>query len=232
MSDRAPVADLAVGGGLAVSPATWPDELWAGSVGRCDAMLRSYYGVREFTDDPACVFRIGVGKARATLRLSDGTLVRSGEAVGTLHFWNEHLPRRGRYGRGLGWACAMRGRVVRSLAELAAFVETDPAWREIAAFHAEAGLSARMGSGQVERVVRRYGFERTAPEPSLLRRVHNFGDDFLLWGLARAFNPRALPRLRFWREHQDLWISRTALRRQYLARRPTAADPPRSDGAG
>lgn len=232
MSDRATVADVAVGGGLGVAPETWPDELWAGSVGRCDAMLRSYYGVREFTDDPACVFRIGVGKARATLRLSDGTLVRSGEAIGTLHFWNEHLPRRGRYGRGLGWACAMRGRVVRSLAGLAAFVETDPAWREIAAFYAESGLSARLGSRQVERVVRRYGFEPTAAEPSLLRRVHNFGDDFLLWGLARAFNPGALARLRFWREHRDLWISRTALQRHYLARRPTVAAPLGSDGVG
>ena len=232
MSDRAPAADLAGGGDLGVLPATWPDEMWAGSVGRCDAVLRGFYGVREFTDDPACVFRIGVGKARATLRLSDGTLVRSGEAVGTLHFWNEHLPRRGSYGRGLGWACAMRSRVVRSLAVLAAFVETDPAWREIAAFHAEAGLSVRPGSRQVERVVRRYGFERTAAEPSLLRRVHDLGDDFLLWGLARAFNPGALRRLRFLREHQDLWISRTALQRHYLARRPTAAELPGAGGAG
>lgn len=231
MSDRASVADLAVGGALATSPATWPDELWAGSVGRCDAALRSFYGVREFTDDPTCVLRIGFGTARARLLLSDGTQIRSGETVGTLHLWNEHLPRRGPHGRGLGWAGAMRSRVVRSLAALAVFVETDPAWCGIAAFHAEAGLSARPGSRQAERVVRRYGFERLAAEPSLLRRVHDLGDDFLLWGLARAFNPAALPQLRFWREHQNLWISRTALQRHYLSRREPAAEPAGPDGA-
>jgi hypothetical protein len=214
---------LALTSALGISSATWPDEVWAESVSRCDALLRSFYGVREFTDDPACVFRVGMGRARTNCMLSDGTVVNSGETVGTLHFWNEHLPRHPGRGRGLGWACAMRDRVAHSLAALALYVETDPAWRDIPAFHAEAGLSTRLRSAQVQRVVQRYGFEKTTSERSLFRRVHDFGDDFLLWGLARAFNPAALSRSRFFRDHQDLWISRAALLHHYLPSHPTLA---------
>jgi hypothetical protein len=211
---------LAVANALGISSAAWPDEWWSESVSRCDAVLRSFYRVREFTDDPTCVFRVGLGKARASCMLSDGTVVSYGETIGTIHFWNEHLPRRPAQARGLGWACAMRDRVAHSLAALALYVETDPAWRDIPAFHAEAGLSTRLGAAQVQRVVERYGFEKTTAERSLFRRVHDIGDDFLLWGLARAFNPGALSRLHFFRDHQDLWISRAALLHHYLPQHP------------
>jgi YkoP domain len=215
-SNNASAVKTAARQALGASSANWPDELWAESVGRCDAVLRSFYGVREFTNDPTCVFRVGSAKVRATLSLSDGTVIRSGETVGTLHFWNEHLPRQNSCGPGLGWACVMRSRVLHSLAALAEYVETDHGWREIPAFQAEAGLSTRLGSFQVERVVQRYGFERAASSRSLLRRVHDLGDDFLLWGFARAFNPGALTRSRFFRDHHELWISRTSLLRHHL----------------
>src|ERR1700759_1585764 len=78
---------------LRSASAEWPDELWAGSVAWADGILRSYYGIYEFTDDPDCVLRVGLGQARAPVLLSDGTDLQLGELVGTLHFWNEHLPR-------------------------------------------------------------------------------------------------------------------------------------------
>jgi hypothetical protein len=215
--DNASTAGMVVSDSLEKSSAAWPDELWVESVGWCDSVLRSFYRIREFTEDPDCVFRVGLGKARKTLLLSDGTIIRGGETVGTVHLWNEHLPRLHRHG--LGWACAMHHRVVHSLAALAMYVETAPAWREIPAFHAESGLSTRLRSLQIERVVQRYGFENAVSERSLLRRVHDLGDDFLLWGLARAFNPEALSRSRFFRDHQDLWISRSSLLRHHLSQR-------------
>lgn len=223
MSGSASAVRLAVANALGISSATWPDELWSESISRCDAILRSFYRVREFTDDPTCVFRLGLSKARADYLLSDGTFITYGEAIGTIHFWNEHLPRRPAQARGLGWACAMRDRVAHSLASLALYIESDPAWRDIPAFHAEAGLSTRLGGAQIQRVVQRYGFEKTVSERSLFRRVHDIGDDFLLWGLARAFNPGALSRLRFFRDHQDLWMSRSALLQHYLPPRPLLA---------
>ncbi|MGH7115605.1 MAG: YkoP family protein [Stellaceae bacterium] len=218
-SDDSPISDA-----FAASSATWPDELWVGSVSWCDAILRACYGVHEFTDDPACVFRIGLSKTRAPLALSDGTLIDAGELVGTLHFWNEHLPRYTCDGPNLGWARAMRDQVANSLCTLASYVESDCAWRRVQAFRAEAALTSRRSS-RLHRVIQRYGFEQVASDRSLLRRAHDFGDDFLLWGLTRAFNPAALPRLPFLRDHRELWISRALLLRNYRPPQPRSAGP-------
>lgn len=220
-SDNSPIADA-----LAAEPAaTWPDELWVGSVSWCDAILRACYGVHEFTNDPSCVFRIGLSRTRAALSLADGTRIDAGETIGTLHFWNEHLPRYNGSGPNFGWARAMRDQVVGSLCTLADYVERDPAWRHVQAFRAEAALTSRRSS-RLHRVIQRYGFEQIASDRSLLRRAHDIGDDFLLWGLTRAFNPAALPRLPFLRDHRELWISRALLLRNYVPRHPYRAGPP------
>jgi hypothetical protein len=223
--------DGPIAGVLAAASATWPDELWVGSVSWCDAILRACYGVYEFTDDPTCVFRIGLSKTRTPLSLRDGTRIEAGDLVGTLHFWNEHLPRYTGDGPSFAWARAMRDQVAGSLGALAGYVESEGAWSEVQAFRAEAALSSRRRT-QLHRVIQRYGFEEVASDRSLLRRAHDFGDDFLLWGLARAFNPAALPRLPFLRDHRELWISRSSLLRNYDLRRPRRSGAaPRSCGA-
>jgi hypothetical protein len=203
---------------LGSASAAWPDELWAGSVSLFDAIIRTYYGIYEFTDDPTCVFRVGLSPARAHVSLADGTQIRAGELVGTLHFWNEHLPRYTRDGPSLGWACAMRDQVLHSLRALAEYVESEPAWREVQALRGEAALSARLGMSQVQRVSERYGFERIPSHFSFLRRLHALGESFTLWGLTRAFNPAALPRQPFLRDHHELWMSRASLLRRYARR--------------
>lgn len=197
---------------------TWPDELWEGSMGLMDAILRSYYGIYEFTKDPACVFRVGLSEARDAVTLSDGTKIRRGEVIGTLHFWNEQLPRYSAEGPDLHWACAIRDQVRHSLSALADYIETDPAWREIRAVRGEAALSARLGVSQVRRVAARYGFERVPTKPSPLRRFHRVGESFVLWGLARAFHPAAAQRQPFLRDHHELWISRKTLRHRFAER--------------
>jgi hypothetical protein len=220
--ESSPSEGVSIADTLAGGTATWPDELWAGSVSWCDAILRACYGVHEFTDDPSCLFRIGLGRTRAALALADGTRIDAGETVGTLHFWNEHLPRYSEDGPSFGWARAMREQVTNSLTALAHYVESEDGWHEVRAFRAEAALTSRRNS-RLPRVIQRYGFEEIAADRSLLRRAHDFGDDFLLWGLTRAFNPAALPRLPFLRDHRELWISRTCLVRDYLPRRPRCA---------
>ena len=129
--------------------------------------------------------------------LSDGTRVELGDLVGTLHWWNEHLPHYSPNGPDLGWACAMRDQVLRSLRLLADYVEIETAWREIRALRGEAALSTRLGILQVQRVAGRYGFERVPADFSFLRRLHAFGESFTLWSLTRAFHPAALARQPF-----------------------------------
>jgi hypothetical protein len=208
----------------------WPDDLWEGAVGLFDSMIRVYYGVYEFTDDPTCVLRIGLAQARASLLLSDGTRVEAGESIGTLHWWNEHLPRYSRSGPDFGWACTMRDRVLHSLRSLALYVERESAWRQVRALRGDAALSARLGAAQVQRLAGRYGFERVAQDPSILRRLHTLGDSVVRWGLTRAFNPAALARQRFLGDHHELWISRAELLARYSrSPSPVAADAPRPE---
>lgn len=212
--------------------AAWPDEMWADSVGWADAMLRSYYGIYEFTDDPNCVLRIGLGEARAPVSLSDGTKIEIGELVGTLHFWNEHLPRYSYRGPDLGWACAVRDRVRYSLAAFSEYVEREPGWHAIRAIRTQTALPARLGAVQIVRVFRRYGFERVPSENSLLARLHALGECVVLWALTRAFNPAALSRQPFLRDRHELWISKTALLSRYARpNRPVVTRTARQRGA-
>ncbi|MGH7212294.1 MAG: hypothetical protein ACREF1_12645, partial [Acetobacteraceae bacterium] len=79
-----------------------------------DMALRRWYGVREFTDDPACLLRLALAPAPHAVTLSDGTRVEAGETVAILHIWNEHIPRFRRGGPDMGWAIDIRRRVLRS----------------------------------------------------------------------------------------------------------------------
>ena len=205
-----------LGTALSSASAGWPDGIFASSVGLVDALIRTYYGIYEFTDDPKCVLRVALSQARTDVTLSDGTRVESGELIGTLHFWNEHLPRYTPDGPDLGWACAIRDRMRRSLCSLAEYVECEPAWREIHALRGEAALSVRLGILQVQRVGERYGFERVpSTNHSFLHRLHAVGEAMTLWSLTRAFNPAALSRQPFMRDHHELWISRSSLLEHY-----------------
>jgi hypothetical protein len=191
------------------------DDFWMALVGSVDALLRSYHGIHEFTDDPDCVLRIAVRHACNRVSLSDGTCVERGERVGALHLWNEHLPRYSEAGPDVGWACDMRRRVLRSMRLLAVFVEREPVCKQIRAFCAETTLSNRLGDLQIRRLAGRYGFERIEPPASMLRRLHTLGDCLNTWALTRAYNPAALSRQPFLRGRYELWISRPALFARY-----------------
>lgn len=197
----------------AAAPERWRDDLWTAVVGSIDSLLRSYYSICEFTDDPACVLRLGLSPARAPVSLTDGTAIRRGQPVGTIHLWNEQLPRYAAGGPDLRWAADMRRRLVRSLRALAEFVDSEPPWRDVQAFRAVAGLSSRIGVLQLHRVSNRYGFERVPAGASVVRQLHAIGECCAAWGLTRAFNPGALRRQQFFRPYHELWISRAALLR-------------------
>ncbi len=206
-----PAATLGFVTALGSASAAWPDGLWTGSVAWADALLRSYYGIYEFTDDPECVLRVGLEQARQGVSLSDGTRIQVGEPVGTLHFWNEHLPRYSERGPDFGWACAVRDRALHSLRIFAEYIEGEASWRDVRAIHAETALPARLGATQIGRVFKRYGFEPVPAASSFSARLRGLGDCFVWWGLTRAFNPAALPRQPFLRERYEMWISRAAL---------------------
>jgi hypothetical protein len=201
---------------------TWRDSAWGLVVGGLDVMLRRCYGIHEFTDDPDCVIRISLGVACFPVALSDGTEVHVGDRIGVLHLWNEHLPRFPSRGPDLCWASDMRRRVRRSLERLTDHMEAHPDWRDVRALRAEAAFVSRIGAFQLSRVAERHGFEMIAAPASVARQLHDLGENFLLWGMARAFNPAALRRCRFIRDRHELWISRRRLVARYARQRPSS----------
>jgi hypothetical protein len=191
--------------------ADWKDEFWIALVGSLDSCLRSYYDIRNFTDDSRCVVRIGPRPAHMRVSLSDGTEIREGELVGALHLWNEHVPRYSGNGPTLAWAKEMRRRMLRSLSLLADFVECDPVWAPARAFCGDSTLSSRIGGLQMQRLAQRHGFEPVQPPATLSRQPQTIVFSLIVWGRTRAFKPAALARQRFLRDHNELWISRSVL---------------------
>ncbi len=188
---------------------------WVLLIGSLDSVLRACHGIRDYTDDPACVFRLGLVAARDAMTLADGTAIAAGEPVGTLHLWNEHLPPYTNGGPDLAWASHMRRRVFLSLQLLADAVECEPAWQHVQAFRGDATLSRRLGETQIRRVAERYGFERVATPLTLLGQLHLIGDSFNAWALTSAFNPAALERQGFLRGRCEVWMSRRVLLARY-----------------
>jgi YkoP-like protein len=218
--------DSAYGAGRQASHAPRVDDFWLALVGSVDAVLRSLHGIYEFTDDPECVLRVALTRARHPVILSDGTRIADGEPIGALHLWNEHLPAYSERGPDLAWASDIRRRVLHSMRLLAAYVEREPAWRSVPAFSAATTLSNRLGDTQIRRLAARHGFERIEPPRSLVGKLHALGDCFNTWALTRAFNPAALSRQPFLRGRYELWISRSVLLGRYgTARQPAGLSP-------
>lgn len=189
----------------------WREDAWRQLVGSFDGVLRRYYGVYEYSADPECVLRLAFGRAPRDVTLACGTRIASGEPVGVLHFWNEHLPPFPPEGPNLQWAKVMHRCVRRSLQALADHVRSEPAWHGIPAFHAEMRLSRGTRTDPLLHVTQRFGFEVFTPEFSTFDRCHALGDDLLQWGFTRAFNPVALRRRRLFGERREVWISRQSL---------------------
>ncbi len=190
------------------------DRLWAVLVRGADVVLRRWYGVHEFTDDPSCLLRLALAPAPHAVTLSDGTRIEAGEIVGMLHIWNEQIPRFRMGGPDLCWAIDVRRRLQRSLQALAGHLEQDPAWKQVRGIHACAVFGSRR-RWQIRRAAGRFGFE-LIEDGAPARGLHEMGEDFLIWAFARAFNPAALRRAPFRRDRTELWISREKLLRRYL----------------
>lgn len=189
------------------------DRAWTLVITATDAVLRRIYGVQPFSQHPDCLLRIGRTTAPRQLALADGTLVRSGESIAILHFWNEHLPRFTQVGPDLAWANIFRHRMLVSLRELAHHLESDPAWDDVQAIHACVKFGSRRRRWQIQRAAARFGFEIV---PCDLRcGLHEWGEDILIWALARAFNPAALRRHVLWHDRTELWMSRASLINRY-----------------
>lgn len=190
----------------------------ARAVRRVDLALRHRLGVQEFTDDEECIFRIASSSARSDVRLSDGTVIKGGEPLIQLHFWNEHLPAMP-HGPNAAWASRFKRLIHRSLVSVALHIRRDGQYDGVRALHGSPPFASRIGALQMVRTARRFGFDVIEPEDAseLRERWHQLLDSMLLWSLAYAYNPAALRNKTLLRHRYQLWISREGLLALYGA---------------
>lgn len=178
-----------------------------------DALVSRGYGIWRFSEDSACILRVGRGRAHTLVRLSDGTEVQPGEAVGELHLWNERLPKMPPEGPDLAWATHTWRLWKRSLALLAQYLDGEPRLRDVRAFRGEAVLLPRDEFPWV-RLFQRAGFDvLRLPRPrSAWERFAAFWENGYAWALIWTYNPGSLRRKDFSRlERVQIWISRERL---------------------
>ena len=182
-----------------------------------DARLRRRQAVFEYTQNPACVFRLDIGPVARTLALRDGTCVHAGQRMARLHFWNEQIPAVPRDGATIAWARRMQRAIATSLHELASFLAVRPELGDVTVICAVAPSGTKTQREQLARIMARYGFEAVAElEPlSIGERLHRFGENILISLIILAHNPGALRPDTLKRVRVPLYLSRRILEREF-----------------
>ncbi len=191
----------------------WRDRIWTVLVRVTDWFLRRYYRVREFTEDPDCLIRVGHTHATRRIDLSDGTTLSPGDPVIDLHMWNEQLPRFFGGSADFSWATLIRRNLRHSIRQLARHLADHPDCQSIVAVRACVTFGSRRRQAQMRRAAAQFGFELVEGGPP--NGLHEMGEDILIWAFARAFNPAALRRHKLRRDRTELWISRDRILQLY-----------------
>jgi len=180
-----------------------------------DARLRRRYAVVEYTHNPSCVFRLQIVRSQSDLVLRDGTRLRPGERVVQLHYWNEQIPPVPQTGMTIGWARQMTHSLEISLRELARYLADRSDLSDIAVISVDAVATMGQESGQLTRIMARYGFEAIARPPPLpiAERLRRFGENILIALRIFAQNARALRSLTHGRI--PFFLSRRALEHRF-----------------
>jgi hypothetical protein len=178
-----------------------------------DRLLRRAQSICEFTTSEHCLLRLAISRADASVRLHDGVSIENGGTIAVLHLWNEHLPPLPKGGPTFAWANRMRQQLLHSLDELAAYAAASSSLRNVVAFQARGAFVSRGRSEKMVSIAAGFGFERIVRDrqPPLIIRVQDFVDNFWLWGLVWAFNPRSLRGRALIRQRDELWISKATL---------------------
>jgi hypothetical protein len=185
-----------------------------------DVRQRRRQAVFEYTNNPRCIFRLDVTRAQRNLTLCDGTLVRAGDRVARLHFWNEQIPPLPEDGATIAWARRMQRAIGVSLHELARYLAERPDLADIAVVSGLVPSATKSQSGQLARIMAYYGFE-TIPEPHplpLRERLHRLGENILISFIVLAHNAAALRPDTLMRVRVPIYLSRAALENEFAAR--------------
>jgi hypothetical protein len=186
-----------------------------------DAWMRERQGILELNTSPTCMLRVVMIRAEYDMRLSDGAVIRRGDRIVDLHFWNERMPKTSA-GQGLGWGGRFGRQLRRSFVDLAGAVDADPRLAGAVAVRARLAFAGARNRDEMHRFGHWFGFEgaeEAGPVP-LGRRLHDAAEDIWLLILTWTFNPGCLATRQTVRRREDLWISKAKLVERY-AEQPT-----------
>lgn len=175
-----------------------------------DCLLTRIYDIRSYSDDPQCLLRVSRSPAASTAVLLDGTVIRPGDLVLEVHFWNEHLAFQD---TGLAWGVAFLRRLKLSLDGLGQWASCQPGWSSFVAVHGLLGFMRAEEVARLKEPARRLGFDLVLRAASGLRFWRGaFWVQLWAWWLMWAYNPesRRGKRLRDM-ALVDLWMSRGRL---------------------
>lgn len=181
-----------------------------------DKWLRRRQGVVEYSVHPRCLFRLQIGRSRRQLLLRDGTLLRRGQRVARLHFWNEHIPPVPEIGTTIHWGRQMQRGIAISLRELARYLQSHPDL-DVAVIWADAPCGTQSQANQLAHIMAYYGFE-TIPEDEpapLGERLHLFGENILISLIVLAQNSVTLRPDTLRRVRVPIYLSRRGLAERF-----------------
>jgi hypothetical protein len=197
-----------------------PGSLGRSGVRLLDAHLRRSLGVFTWTEDPECILRLALTRARAGHTFADGTVIEAGDPLVEIHFWNERLPAMPGTGPDLRWARAMYRAFATSLCLLDGYLEATGN-RDLAAaqaLHAETGFLTSQALDGGATILQRLGFEVERPRrhTGAWARFGEFWADFYSWLLIWTYNPASLQHKRLLSlERSELWLSRRTLHERF-----------------
>lgn len=194
------------------------DHHWLGALAEAiDRPLRRRHGVSEYTGLPTCILRMQISRNEREIVLADGTRLRPGERIITLHFWNDRVPLVPANGPTLGWARSLYQRFEISLQELARYLAIRPDLDDVTGICIKNSLGSAARTLQIARILSRAGFETTRELPpcSLTQRIHWLSENLFISLLVLSRNPAALRFDSFLRDRFVAYQSRRALEQRY-----------------
>jgi len=180
-----------------------------------DRMQRYRRGIREFSSDPDCIYRLSIESAPRNAVLPDGTLLQQGKPVGILHIWGDHMPVIPSSGDNLAWAARMVRVLRRSANLLAQHVVKDNSLQSISAFGNDALF---LYAQPTLHLLERMGFAVLEDEPSdgLRQQARMRAVRLWTWLLRRAFNQQSIRGIRpSDLQYHSVWLSRRTLMERY-----------------
>ena len=194
---------------------------WLGSsVFWLDDWLRKWQHVYEYSDHPACLFRIQRANAEVDVKLAGSVLLRRGDPVLNLHLWNEHLPAMHPGCMDIAWARLIGREIATSLKRLATHMAQDSSYDDIVALRAEMRFGTEEQNLRIVRLSTRYGFQSVAkPDGEKYGVIRELGENALVLMLALAANPSAAHLSAFRHDCALIYMSRVTLDRFYLSSR-------------